>query len=271
MKPACLIILTPTTASLDFQFDILSRQSSWINDFRITFGYYIPVYAFDFEMSGDEQLATNQYTYLDLVDKAFSYNHEVDMAKLYATKVLLIGSKSKTFMVNGKQALQKHFDGCDLILMQHCNNETDNLCNHFIKAGVHHQSPFYLTSGFSNQPVHDVYFIYNGSEQNTQSLKYFTYLFDKKLLQYHLQLITIVNEQTIENERIVVDYVKGKFHRISVERVYEDEANNWYKKLLTSGSNHTLISDRGNTSLIAQYHQLKSHSTSNLSNLFISG
>lgn len=269
MKPTCLVILSPNTTSLDFQFDILSQQNKWNNDFKIVFSYLVPDNVFELEPVGYEEMPNAQHTYLELVDKVYSRNYDVDVAKLYATKILLAGAKSKVMIIRHERDLLSQFNGFDLLIKQHCHSHDSDIVS--LINNQHASSPPVLfTCKLDNEAVHDIYFLFNGSEQNTQSLKYFTYLFDKKLMQYHIHIITMVNESTIANERVVVDYVKSKFYKVSIERIYEDEADANYRKLFTQGPHATIIADKKHQSFLNWYKQFDSHNSTQLSNIFIS-
>jgi hypothetical protein len=269
MKPTCLVILSPSTSSLDFQFDILSQQNKWNNDFKLVFSYLVPSELYELEPAGVEELPAGQHTYLELVDKVYSRNYDVDVAKLYATKILLAGAKSKVMVIQHERDLFTQFNGFDLVIKQHCLPKESSIIS-LINEQDAKTPPVLLTCKLDNEIVHDVYFLFHGTEQNTQSLKYFTYLFDKKLMQYHIHIITMVNEATIANERVVVDYVKSKFYKVSVDRIYEDESQAYYHKLFFKGPQATIITDKKHESFLNWYHQIDTHNDTSLSNIFIS-
>jgi hypothetical protein len=270
MKPTCLVILNPNTVSLDFQIDILSNQNKWNNDFKIVFSYIVPELLYELEPALVDDFPNGQQTYLDLIDQVYSRSFDVDVAKLYTTKILLADAKSKVMIIRHERDLISQFNGFDLLIKQHCHKLESDITS-IIDDHQVQTPPILLTCKLDNEVVRNVYFIFHGAEQNTQSLKYFTYLFDKKLMQYHIHVVTIVNESTIENERVVVEYVKSKFYKVSIDRIYEDEELDYYRKLFAQGPETTIITDKKHQSFLNWYKQQhETYNQTNLSNIFIS-
>jgi hypothetical protein len=269
MKPTCLVLLNPSTHSLDFQHELLVNQTKWSNEFKVYFAYIVPELSMNYLQPAAANTSNNQYSNLDIVDKVHTDCLDIDSAKLYTTKILLSASKIPVLMIDNQTDLLNKTNGYDLVVFHHRSIDGD-LWQLLFKQLVVRSSPIMLTNKIDNERVQDIYFLFNGSEQNIQSLKYFTYLFDKKLMQYHFHLITIVNEDTIAKEKILYDYVKGKFHKVSVERIYEDDSPAYFTKILSMGNHTTIITNKQHTDFLTNYNNNSIIFDQRLANIFIS-
>lgn len=77
----------------------------------------------------------------------------------------------------------------------------------------------------------NIVILFDGSQPSFEAIKLFVYLSSEQLRKNRVMLYTIVNQETIESEKHVCDYLKAHQPFFSVYRIYPD---NYYSELVAN-------------------------------------
>jgi hypothetical protein len=270
MKQKSLVLLDNTSKSLAFQHELLMNCHNWASNFDITFGY-INLSSINSELiSTSNEMNNNQYTYMEIVDKAFSNATHIDSAVLLSTKMMLQNKELKTILITDENSLFYTVKGFDLILLQHtcfgCKIQ-----EWVMQQLVNLSSPSYITTDLNINEVKESYFLYTGSDDNTKALKQYIYLFDKSLDSQVLNLISIVNPSGMQHEKVVYDYIRSRFNKVMVQRVYIEDTPKFFEQILHMGKDYSIITHRNHNDFVKHFtNRSITRGTSVFANIFIS-
>jgi hypothetical protein len=270
MKQKILVLLDGTPKSLSFQHELLMNSHKWNSNFDVTFAYVSPLLENCEIVYSSNELNNNQYTYLEIVDKAFSDNLNIDNAILFATKMMLQVNELKILMISDEKVLSDTAKGFDMVLFQQtcfgCKIR-EWAMNHLLSIGL----PFYITTDFNINEVKESYFLFTGSDDNTKAIKQYIYLFDKSIEHQMIHLISIVNPSGMQHEKVIYDYIRSRFNKVMVQRLYIEDTPSFYKKILSKGKEHSIVTHKNHTDFVNYFsHKSKALGDDVLANIFIS-
>jgi hypothetical protein len=252
MKQKSLVLLDNTPKSLAFQHELLMNSHKWVSNFDITFGYINPGIINSELISASHEMNNNQYTYMEIVDKAYSNATQIDSAVLFSTKMMLQNKELKTILITDESSLTSTVKGYDLVLFRHtcfgCK-----IREWVMKQLVSLGSPSYITTDFNINEVRESYFLYTGSDDNTKALKQYIYLFNKSVEQQVLNLVSIVNPSGMQHEKVIYDYIRSRFKKVMVQRVYIEDTAKYFDQILHKGKEYSIITHKNHTDFVNHF------------------
>lgn len=190
------------------------------------------------EVFSSSLLKENQYTRSEIIGKILHTKPENsdEFINRFIKKCDDLNLKTKVYLT--AQDVNKQFaeEGIynDIFLISKSVFFKSNFDKHLFKnleSVLYHSKCPLLILDCNQKRFENIVLIYDGSKRSFDAIKMFSYLLDNLLAnnKINLLLVSVVNENSIENEKNVMSYIKQTRLNFAVQHVYPD---NYYATLL---------------------------------------
>jgi phosphoglycolate phosphatase-like HAD superfamily hydrolase len=91
-----------------------------------------------------------------------------------------------------------------------------------------------------------------------------------RLHKQEINLISLVHTHGVKHEKLIYEYLRDMYQKITVERVFMDDMESYLTHLMQKGMESIVITHRNNTEFISQYVQSSVvHSGKKMINIFV--
>ncbi|TNE81224.1 MAG: DUF4350 domain-containing protein [Bacteroidetes bacterium] len=138
------------------------------------------------------------------------------------------------------QVLLKETSFLDFIFLpRHALKEA--LANPFIKTVLEEVRCPVLLFDEKQEEFKELFLSYNGEEISFQSIKYFTYLFQERYEESNLHLVLRVNENSLDSENCVYDYLHARKKNFAISRFFSEDYDDGIEQMLSKSESALLV------------------------------
>lgn len=183
-----------------------------------------------------ENVLSSYYSYSEILDKILhtESDNSNEFIKRFVNKCEEYNIKTRIYL--NEDSFEKGFANdslySDLLVIGKnilVREDNDKACCDLLETMLHNaKCPVLITPNESTQ-FKNIVLLFDGSEKSFEAIKLFTYLVSDQLKSNRVTLFTVVNEQTVETEKNLCDYLKLHQPFFSVYRIFPD---NYYSEML---------------------------------------
>lgn len=187
-----------------------------------------------FELPGS--VLNSYYSYAEILDKILhtESDNSNEFIKRFVNKCEELNIKTRIYL--NEDSFEKGFikDSLysDLLVIGKnilLRNANDQSCCDLLEAMLHTAKCPILITPNESLAFKNIVLLFDGSEKSFEAIKLFVYLISDQLKTNRVTLFTVVNEQTIETEKNLCDYLKIHQPFFSVYRIFPES---YYSEML---------------------------------------
>lgn len=210
---------------------------------------------------------SSQYTRSEIIEKILRTNVENsnEFIHRFVNKCEDLNIRTKVFVGEEKNAVDL-INECmfnDLFLIgKDIFRKTNINKNSFgaIESLIHNTRCPILLLSCEQQSFKNIVLIYDGSKKSLDAIKLFTYLMGDQIESNNIFLNVVVTENSTQNEKGIIDYLKNYKLHFSINRVYPDNYYNDLLNLLTGINSFLLVTGVNRNDILEDMIFNKEHS-----------